>query len=199
MADDVKPLDGGNNAPDGDIAKLTKQVEDLQKALAEKDAAVTELEGIKAEAIKTRQEAKERERKALEEQGQYKTVAEMQADEIKKLKERQAELEKSMSDVEDTKKQAEQWKAYQDQRRKALLEMLPEGNREKFQNAPLELLEETVTLVTGDSNIGTFKGGGSHSGAGGTEGKKYSEWTNEQRREFNQTHTPEEIAAAMAR
>lgn len=172
MAEENKPVETGDGKPEGDTAKLSQELEQLKTRLAASEGEREKLESIRKELEETRQAAKERERKALEEQGQYKTVAEMQAEELKKTKEQLEAMAKEKTELEGLKVEAEAWKSYQEERRKSLLEQLPEERREKFSSASLDLLEETVALI-GGKPVGTFTGGSKQQVTG--KGSKWSE------------------------
>lgn len=172
MAEENKPVETGDGKPEGDTAKLSQELEQLKTRLAASEGEREKLESIRKELEETRQAAKERERKALEEQGQYKTVAEMQAEELKKTKEQLEAMAKEKTELESLKVEAEAWKSYQEERRKSLLEQLPEERREKFSSASLDLLEETVALI-GGKPVGTFTGGSKQQVTG--KGTKWSE------------------------
>lgn len=193
MSDENKTADTVDNKPDGDVAKLTEQLEELKKSVADRDARLAELESIKEDAIKTRQAAKEREQKALEEQGQFKTIAEMQKEELEKLKTELAERDKTLDEFKPLKADADAWKAYQTERRETLLKELPEGSREKWENAPLQLIEEAVAMIGG--NAGVSKAAPSRTGVDGT--KKWSEMSNEERRRAGETLDPDKLAQIM--
>jgi DNA repair exonuclease SbcCD ATPase subunit len=91
--------------------------------------AIAEIERIKAEQEKIRQ-------KELEEQGKYKEL----------LAETQAKFEA-------VSQKAKQWEEYQASRRKALLEKLPEEDRELYDELSLEKLEKVVEKVTFKQNV----------------------------------------------
>jgi len=124
---------------------------------------------LEAKVLKIEDDQKKARQADLEKKGEYKKL-----------------LEEQTSLLESYKSKADQYDAYQESRKTELLEKLPEGKREKFQNASLELLEETISLIVDNSKslptnqapAGVFSGYKSLTEA--TEAKLKGEITDEQ-------------------
>lgn len=140
MADDNKPPEGGDKTVETELATIKAELETAKAEAAREKSEREKLESIRAELEETRQAAKERERKALEEQGQYKTIAETQ----------KAELETATAELERVKAEAEaanvQLKAIIDAERAAILETIPEDEREKWKDRPLDVLKDIAPM-----------------------------------------------------
>jgi chromosome segregation ATPase len=194
MADE-KPPEGGT--AEKELEAAIKRIAELEaKTKADADA-LAKLESINRETVESRQKAKEREQKALEEQGQYKTVSELQAEELKKLKADIEEKTKAIQSLESVKAKADAYDAWTTKRRAELLETLPEETRKTFESESVEKLEEIVKLINPDK-------GGSHKGAGvppkaNGAGKKWAEMTNEERRRNMETLDAPALAELMSK
>jgi len=124
--------------------------------------------GLEAKLAKVKDDQEKARKDDLEKKGEY-----------KKLFDEQSELLTAF------KTKAEQYDTYIESRKTELLEKLPEDKREKFQSASLELLEETVKLITITNPKSTNKAqggvfGGYKSLMEATEAKMKGELTNEQ-------------------
>jgi chromosome segregation ATPase len=158
----------------GGDAGVNRQIEELQAKIADAEKraedALRKFEMTKNE----RAEERDKRQKEAEARQAYEEAGKLQAE---KLAEMQAELEKTratLSELEQLRPAADAWTQYQDNRRTELLGKLPEDRREKFTNAPLDLLEETVSMISVDGD----RGGSHHSPPSrppAVTGKKWSE------------------------
>jgi hypothetical protein len=186
MADENKPPEGGDGKPEGDAAKLKTELEKLQAQMKLKDDELAKLESIRKEVEDGRQAAKDRERKALEENGQFKALAEQQAKDVEELRKQISEMSEKLAAAEALKVKADAFDAYEKKQREELLALIPEASRETYKDAPLSVLEATAQIITGDK-------GGAHRGAGTKPGsgngvKKWSEMTIAERDKWTAEH-----------
>lgn len=179
---DGTPPDGGTANVDANAAK---RIAELEARLAAETAERTKLEGIRSDMEASRQAAKEREKKAQEEQGQYKALSESLQEENKTLKAEIESLKAKDSEVAGYKSKAAMWDAYEADTRKELLEQIPDDEREAYKDAPLSLLKSTVKLI-GSQASGEHKGGAAR--AKGNGNKPWSEMTPEERDEYTRVH-----------
>jgi len=164
----------------GGDAAITRQIEELQAKIADAEKRAEEAQR-KFEMTKTeRAEEREKRQKEAEEKNQYAEASKLKDEAISELKTKLDEATAKLSDLETLKPAADAWTQYQQTRRTELLEKLPEDKREKFKTAPLDLLEETVSLIDSDR-------GGTHHGSprsAPTNGnRKWSELSDAERTE----------------
>ena len=170
----VKPKESG-----GDEA--AKEMEVLKAKLADAEKRAEDAEKYKGKYEMTVQErADERDKRQAEAEKnkqleEYKAIQEEKSAEMQTKLEEQSKLIEASSPL---KAKADEWDAYQEARRGALLEQLPEDKRETFKTAPLSLLEETVSLVTG-VKPGAFPGASSSKQP--SKSGKWSEMTDAQK------------------
>ena len=123
---DVKqdePTQAVDKTPDTIPYSRFKEVNDSFKEVQ------TELEKMK--------EAQEKQRKAeLEKQGEYKTL-----------------LEEQNQKLEELSTYKTKWETYEQDRRKALIDKIPADKREKYENKPLDVLEDVAELFKPDSKV----------------------------------------------
>lgn len=196
MADDPKPPEGGNGAPESDAAKLKAELEALKAEAAKKDAELAKLESIRKEAEETRQKAKEREKKALEEQGQFKALAEQQSAELEELKKSISETQTMLAELQALKGKAEAYDAMLKKQREELMAAITdEDDKKALESASLEVLQAFVKRLGGD------KGGASNASPGkppvNSGNKKWSEMTMAERDEYTRTHSQSDLVKKM--
>lgn len=151
----VTPPEGDPGTPSNIPYARFKEILDAKKELE------TKLAKVKDDQDKARKDD-------LEKKGEY-----------KKLLDEQSQLLTAF------KTKADQYDAYIESRKTELLEKLPEDKRAKFQSASLELLEETVKLITIANPISTNRAlggvfGGYKSLMEATEAKMKGKLTDEQ-------------------
>jgi chromosome segregation ATPase len=157
MADENKAPEGAEGKPEGDAAKLKADLERLQAEMKAKDEELAKLESIRKEAEQTRQAAKEREKKALEEQGQFKALAEQQASELEELKKSISETQTKLAELQSLKDKADAYDAMLTKQRADLMAQLTdEDDKKALEGASLEVLQAFVKRIGGD------KGGASN-------------------------------------
>lgn len=122
------PPEGDQSTPSSIPYSRFKEVLDAKKTL-------------EAEVAKIKDAQEKARKKELEEQGKFKEL-----------------LDEQTKQLEVLKAKADQYDNYVTQRKSALLEKLPEDKREKFQNASLDLLEETIELLTSTKSHSTNAG-----------------------------------------
>jgi DNA repair exonuclease SbcCD ATPase subunit len=133
MAEDGKGTpqnpDGGNTPPkEGDNMVPSYRLKEEADKRRELETRLAEIE----------KQERERKAKELEEQGKYKEL----------LKERDQELERVKQEAERYKGIAGKWQGYEQEKKNALLERIPEDRREKFANLGLQELEAIVEMVS---------------------------------------------------
>ena len=186
MADENKPADTGGEAVDA--ATLKKQIDELTAKLKAVDSAREQVEAEKRELIeerdKQKQARREAEQKALEEQGQFKSLyekaqeekagLEKQLAELSPLKDKVSEYEKSISEINQ-------------QRKEELLERLPTDElRETWKDADIPTLTKLVQSIGTAPPSGAAHRAPSGTPRGGT--KKWSEMTKEERDVYTEQH-----------
>jgi len=145
--------DGGEAKTDSQLEELKQRVEAAEKRA---EAAEKKFEMTKAE----RAEEREKRQAEAEKNSQLEEYKRIQEEKTAEMQSTIEELTAKVGEVDDLKAKAEQWDGYQKTRRESLVSQLPEDRREKFENAPLDLLEETVSLLSG-SKPAVHKGGAS--------------------------------------
>lgn len=119
-----------------DADALKGQLEKVMTQLAEERAAREAAEAKFADAKKTRDAAKERERKELEEKGEYQKALALMQEKLEGYK-----------DFDSLKAQKESADAIIEERRKELLDRLPEDKRDAFSDASIAELKRAISLI----------------------------------------------------
>lgn len=187
MADEKGP-EGSTVTVDAETAK---KIADLETKLAAETAERAKLESIRTDMETSRQAAKDREKKALEEQGQFKALSESLQEEVKVLKAEIETLKAKEGEYAPLKAKAEQWDGYETETRKELMEQIPEDERPNYEGASLALLRSTAKLLGNTDKGGTFKGQGKPPTGGS---KPWKEMTPAERDEFTAKHLNDPVA-----
>ena len=172
-----------------------RQLEELNAKLADAEKRADDA-NKKFEMTKTeRSEEREKRQKEAEKSLQLEEFKAIQEEKIAEMQLKLTEAESKLTELDPLKEKATQWEAYQEARRSVLLELIPEDRREKFKAAPLDLLEDTVELITGKKPT-TFTGG-SHTQAP-AKPSKWSEMTDDQRSQAGRELPQDELTKLIA-
>lgn len=151
MADDKKPVDAGGDSVDAEALK--KKLEALEAKLQTVDADLEAERRLRQEATADRDKAKA-EKRAIEEaklteQGQYKELYEKALKEIEDLKASVDALTPYKSKAETAESQL---KARDDAEKAAILESIPEANREEWKDSDIVTLRKVAPLYAKPAN-----------------------------------------------
>ena len=166
-----------------EAANAKSQLDELQAKLDAAEKRASEAANKFEMTKKERSEEREKRQKEAEKNQQYEEAKKLQDE---KLAEMQAEIEKhkiALAEAEGLKDQASKWAEYQDKRRTALLESIPEANREAYKTAPLELLETTVEILNAHEDKGGSHRGPAHKPNPANGGTKWADMTDGERSE----------------
>ena len=166
----------------GGDAALTRQIEELQAKIADAEKRAEEAQRKFEMTKNERAEEREKRQKEAEEKSQYAEASKLKDEAISELKVKLDEATLKLSELENLKPAADAWTQYQQTRRTELLEKIPEDVREEFREAPLALLERTVSLLdTGQTGAGSRNGSPKAPSTGGS--RKWSEMSDAERAE----------------
>lgn len=162
---------------------------DQEKHDAHLRQAITERDEAKAKARETEKKLAEINGKLQEfEDNKKKETGEFQklADEYK------SKYESTLPELDKYKKDSEELTTYKENRKKTLLESIPEDKREEWKQSDLTTLEKVAVLFSGSLNIQVDDGKtGKKNGKIETAGKSYTDFTIDQLEEIKKQNPQE--------
>lgn len=172
----LSPDDPKGGDPPG-INKLIERTEYLDKELK---TVISQRDAEKKEKADALGRLKEIEDAKLKESGEFQKLA----DDYK------AKYENALPELETYKKDSDELKLYKENRKKVLIEAIPEEQRENWKEADIMTLEKVVVLF-GDGHKPTMDAGKSGKTNIKTEGKVYEDFTIDQLDEIKKTNPQE--------
>ena len=180
MDEESKAPDTTDDAPS--VEALQKQLAELKESAAQIDKWKAANEAKLSEAdklIAERNEAKEKQRTALEEGKEYQKLAE-------EYKAEALELRKQAESIPELTTYKEKYTALETKLRADLLEQIPEEQRESFKDDSVETLQKVVSLIPNTKPV--HKPGGGNKPEGGGGDKMFDQYTPDEQRKYMNEH-----------